>query len=65
MRPDDIRARLMQPVRSEWGHSDYDLTPDARPDAPPADLPDGAEPIPGGSFAEWLEQTGRRAYAGS
>ena len=30
-----------------------------------ADLPDGAEPIPGGSFAEWLEQTGRRAYAGS
>ena len=28
------------------------------------DLPDGAEPIPGGNFIEWLEATGRRAFAG-
>ncbi len=31
MRPEDIRNRLMQPARPEWGHSDFDLTPDARP----------------------------------
>ncbi|MDF1736281.1 MAG: CoA pyrophosphatase [Minwuia sp.] len=35
MRPDDIRTRLMQPARPEWGHSDYDLTPGARPDERP------------------------------
>lgn len=29
-----------------------------------ADLPEGAEPIPGGNFVEWLETTGRRAFAG-
>lgn len=33
MSPDDIRTRLLQPARPEWGHSDFDLTPDARPDA--------------------------------
>ncbi|MGB3711970.1 MAG: gamma-glutamylcyclotransferase family protein [Erythrobacter sp.] len=28
------------------------------------DLPDGAEPIPHGDFVRWLEETGRRAFAG-
>ena len=28
------------------------------------DLPEGAEPIPSGNFAEWLEETGRKAYSG-
>ncbi len=29
-----------------------------------ADLPEGAVPLPGGNFAEWLAETGRRAYSG-
>lgn len=29
-----------------------------------ADLPDGAEPIASGNFAEWLAQTGRRPWSG-
>ncbi len=29
-----------------------------------AELPDGAEPIASGNFAEWLKETGRPAYAG-
>lgn len=29
-----------------------------------ADLPEGAEPIASGNFAEWLKDTGRRAYSG-
>lgn len=28
-----------------------------------ADLPAGAEPVPDGDFAEWLEETGREAFA--
>ncbi|MDF1719844.1 MAG: CoA pyrophosphatase [Minwuia sp.] len=33
MSPDDIRARLLQPAQPEWGHSDFDLTPETRPKA--------------------------------
>ncbi|MEE4201089.1 gamma-glutamylcyclotransferase family protein [Erythrobacter sp.] len=29
-----------------------------------ADLPEGAEPIANGDFAQWLNDTGRRAYSG-
>lgn len=29
-----------------------------------ADLPDGAERIAGGDFAQWLRETGRRAFSG-
>lgn len=29
-----------------------------------AELPDGAQPIPGGNFAEWLKETGRTPYSG-
>ncbi len=29
-----------------------------------AALPDGAEPIASGNFAQWLEQTGRKPYSG-
>lgn len=28
------------------------------------DLPEDAEPIPDGNFADWLETTGRKAYSG-
>lgn len=32
MKPDDIRSRILRPAEPAWGHSDYDLTPDSRPE---------------------------------
>ncbi|WP_417517737.1 CoA pyrophosphatase [Minwuia sp.] len=44
MTPDEIKDRLGRAAEPSWGHSDYDLTPDARPGEAP--LRDAAVLVP-------------------